>query len=210
MIVAPLNTPTEQTRFLLIRHALSDHRGRYFAHACPGLTDAGVAQATLLAERLAGDRTLTSVVILASLAARTIETAEILADALGVAVAERTCDLCEVHPGAMEGLTHDEVMRQYGDYPAVPGRQCFEEWYPGAHEALLRIATRYRGQQILAVTHNGVIDASFGAFGLMPMRRRIQVAAAHTSITEWSSVPPLDGEHEASWRLERHNDAAHL
>src|SRR5438552_3169126 len=102
------------TRFLLIRHANHDSGGRFLQHACTGLTPIGVSQARALAARLTRNPTLTSPVILASRAKRAIDTAQIVADALSVQVAERTCDLCEAHPGAAEGLTPEEMDREYG------------------------------------------------------------------------------------------------
>ena len=203
-----ITIPQQPTRLLLIRHGLHDHRGRYFQHACPGLTEDGVTQAKALGARLACDPTLASVVVLASKAARTIQTAEIIADMLGVQVVEQTCELCEVHPGAMEGLTDEEVRQRYGgDYGAIPGRETFEAWYPRAHTGLRRITAEYCGHEILAVTHNGVINASFGVFGGMPVSPQTQVRAANTSITEWSSIGDVK---DKLWRLERHNDTAHL
>jgi broad specificity phosphatase PhoE len=98
---------------LLIRHEHHDPAGRFLQHACTGLTEKGVAQAEALAARLAHDETLTSIVILASKARRSIDTAEILADRLDVSLKDCTCDLCEMHPGAAEGLTPAQLVRSY-------------------------------------------------------------------------------------------------
>ncbi len=201
----------QPTRLLLIRHGHHDHRGRYLQHACSGLTELGVAQAKALAARLARDGTLTAAVVLASNSRRAIDTAEILAETLGAPLAERTCDLCEVHPGAAEGLTQEEMERRYGPtYQSVPGADHFPDWLPRACAALERIATTYQGRQILAATHSGVIRASFVAFGRMPVLQSGQVWSNNTGITEWSSIQGVDAGSERLWRLDRHNDAAHL
>jgi probable phosphoglycerate mutase len=209
--VEALSTPDQPTRLLLIRHGHHDPGGRFLQHACTGLTEVGVAQARALAARLARDGTLSSAVILASNSRRSIDTAEILAETLGLPVAERTCDLCEMHPGAAEGLTPEEMERQYGpSYQFVPGADHRPDWLPRACAALERIAASYRGRSILAATHSGVIRASFMAFGRMPAQQANQVWAANTGITEWSSLHGIDAGSECLWRLERHNDAAHL
>ena len=206
-----MSTREQPTRLLLIRHGHHDPRGRFLQHACSGVTEIGVAQAKALAARLAHDYTLTAAVVLASNSRRSIDTAEILADALGAPLMERTCDLCEMHPGAAEGLTPEEMERQYGPtYQSVPGAEHFPDWLPRACAALERIAATYRGRQILAVTHSGVIRASFVAFGRMPVLQASQVWSTNTGITEWSSVQGVDAGSERLWRLDRHNDAAHL
>jgi broad specificity phosphatase PhoE len=151
------------------------------------------------------------VVVLASNAPRAIGTAEIVAEALGTEVAERTCDLCEVHPGAAEGLTPEEMAERYGpSYRSVPGAEWWPDWLPRACAGLERIARAHRGRQIVAVTHSGVIRASFVAFGGMPPERANRIWSANTAITEWSTgADPVPGTGPA-WRLDRHNDAAHL
>lgn len=201
-----------ETRLLLIRHGRRQHsEGRYYQHACPGLDDIGIAQAKALAARLARDPTLTVVVVLASKARRSFQTAEIVAETLGVSVIERTCDLCENHPGAAEGLTQSEMAEQFGpSYASVPRAEAQSAFIPRACASLERIVTTYGGRQILAVTHSGVIKASFVALGKMPMPQAMQVWSANTGITEWSLTRVDDAGNDVVWRLARHNDTAHL
>jgi broad specificity phosphatase PhoE len=209
--VSGTDRPEQPTRLLLVRHGEHDPRGRFLQHACAGLTAAGAAQARALGARLAADTGLTSAVVLASNSPRAIGTAEILAEALGTTVAERTCDLCELHPGAAEGLTPEEMAERYGpSYRDVPGAEWWPDWLPRARAGLERIALAYRGRPIVAVTHSGVIRASFVAFGGMPPEQASRIWAASTAITEWSTGAGLDSEAAAAWRLDRHNDAAHL
>ncbi len=206
-----MSTPKQLTRLLLIRHGHHDPRGRFLQHACTGLTETGIAQAEALAARLVRDDTLTSLVVLASKSRRSIDTAKILADRLGVSVADCTCDLCEMHPGAAEGLTPAEMERQFGpSYQSVPGAEYFPDWIPVAGAALERLVTAYSGRQVIAVTHSGVIKASFVAFGRMPLAQASQIWSANTGITEWSSVQGGDAPTKSLWRLARHNDVAHL
>jgi broad specificity phosphatase PhoE len=175
------------------------------------LTAAGLAEARTLAARLTVELDPTSVVVLASRSARAIETAEVVAAALGRPVSERTCDLCEVHPGAVEGLTPDEMERRYGpSYQFVPGGDRWPDWLPRALASLERIAAVYRGRSIVALTHSGVVRASFVAFGGMPPGLASRVRSANTGITEWSTLPDEGTAGAGAWRLDRHNDVAHL
>lgn len=206
-----LDIEEQPTRLLLIRHGHHDPRGRFLQHACPGLTEIGIAQARALAVRLVEDHTLAAPVVLASNARRSIDTAEILAGTLGVPLVERTCDLCEMHPGAAEGLTPEEMEHQYGPtYQSVPGAEHFPDWIPRAGAALGRVASTYRGRHILAVTHSGLIKASFVAFGMMPVIQASHVWSTNTGITEWSSIQGGGAQSKRLWGLDRHNDAAHL
>jgi broad specificity phosphatase PhoE len=190
------------TRLLLIRHAHHDPAGRFLQHACTGLTEHGRAQARALGDRLAGNPTIVAPVLLASNARRAVETAEVVAGALGLPVAETTCDLCEMHPGAAEGLTPEEMAQRYGpSYQHVPGAEHFPDWLPGAVAALERIVCRHRGRTILAFTHNAVVKASFVAFGHAAPEETAAVRPANTAIAEWSSPT---GDH--SWRLVRRDD----
>jgi broad specificity phosphatase PhoE len=139
-----VTTPEPPTRLLLIRHGHHDSRGRFLQHTCAGVTEIGAAQARALATRLARDATLSAAVVLASNARRSIDTAEVLAATLGVEVAERTCDLCEEHPGAAEGLTPAEMQRQFGpSYQSVPGAEDFPTVIARVGAALERIAATY-------------------------------------------------------------------
>ena len=199
------------THLLLIRHGHHDPRGRFLQHACLGLTETGIAQAKALAARLARAAEITEPVVLASASRRSIDTAVILARTLGARLAERTCDLCEMHPGAAEGLTQEEMERQFGpSYQHVPGAEDFSTLIARLGPALERIADAYRGHTILAVTHSGVVSASLVALGGMPMLQASRLQPANTGITEWASPQEGAGERECWWRLQRYNDTAHL
>jgi probable phosphoglycerate mutase len=207
------------TRLLLIRHGHGTNQAqrRFLQHACTGLTETGVAQARTLAGALARDPTLTAPVVLASRAKRAIDTAEILAEALGVPVTEQSCDLCDLHPGAAEGLTPEELEREFGPvagwtrpYQIVPGADNVVAWQQRTRAGLERIVATYPGQQILAVTHAGVIRVSFVLFGQLSDHVANQIAPANTAITEWSTTQPLNGPADVQWRLARQDDVPHL
>src|SRR5262249_25484861 len=75
-------------------HAVAGHGG------CRGLRDRGRAQAEALRDRLAATGELGGgVVLYASMMHRAVETATILAPALGDPEIRQECDVCEFHPG---------------------------------------------------------------------------------------------------------------
>ena len=104
------------TRLVVIRHGeavanvsdlIGGHRG------CRGLTERGVAQCEALAERLRRSGELAGAAAFwTSVLPRAIESAEILAPALGFAAAEQSCSLCEQHPGEADGLSWTEYERR--------------------------------------------------------------------------------------------------
>src|SRR4051794_30023408 len=98
-----------ETRLLLVRHGAAkaaDTGVIAGIEGCTGLSDLGRRQAEALRDRLSAAPIQVDVVR-TSLLPRAIETAEIIAPALGghLGPAERDCDLCELHPGACDGMT---------------------------------------------------------------------------------------------------------
>jgi probable phosphoglycerate mutase len=220
--------PSEPTRLVLIRHGESrstvdrivgGHRG------CTGLTDRGVRQAKALRDRLARTGELTgAAAVLTSVLPRAIETAEIIAPAVGGPAVEQRCELCEIHPGKGDGLTWEEFTALYrpeglaSGNPYVPMAPEGESWagfFARVGEALLRAAADHAGETVVVVCHGGVVEGSFATLGGLPLRRPFDVRVENTSLTEWSFFP-VDGDsgnagHRlARWRLDRFNDAAHL
>lgn len=202
-----MSEQTRRTRLLLVRHAQHDPQRRFVQHSCVGLTAAGVSQGEALAKRLAKDETLSDAVVLASRARRTIDTAQIVASALRTSVLEQTCDLCEMHPGAAEGLTYEEMKERYGpSFASVPGAEHFPDWVPRAGSAIERLVAKYASQPIIAITHNGVVQASFLVLGRMPVGQTEITCPDNTAITEWSRSQDGDPPEAAPvWRLDRFN-----
>jgi probable phosphoglycerate mutase len=149
--------------------------------------------------------------VIASRAARAYETAAAVAQVLASEVSEQTCDLCEMHPGQAEGMTYDEMAERFGpNYRSVPGAEYFPDWLPDAVRRLRSLAERLSGKTVVAITHSGVIKASFQAFGQMPHATVEAVAADNTGITEWSRPTGPSDPRRGVWSLVRHNDTAHL
>jgi probable phosphoglycerate mutase len=216
------------TRLVLVRHGESrstvdrvvgGHEG------CGGLTDRGVLQAKALYERLCRTGELAGAsALLTSVLPRAIQTAEIIAPALGGLDVEQRCELCEIHPGEGDGLTWEEFGARYrpeglasgNPYRAMaPDGESWAGFFVRVGEALLRAAADHAGRTVVVVCHGGVIEGAFAALGGLPLRRPFDVRIENTSLTEWS-YQPVDGDlgnagHRlARWRLDRFNDSAHL
>lgn len=204
------------TRLVLVRHGESmatvdrivgGHAG------CTGLSDTGRAQAEALRDRLASTGEVEADVVLTSVLPRAIETAEIIAPALGGLPVAQDCDLCELHPGDSDGLTWDEYTHLYGVdmaadpfAPVAPGGESLADFQGRVGKALRRVVEEHAGRTSVVVCHGGVVAASFVTFFDLPQDRPlpVEVRVTNTALTEWARYD------EGRWQLVRHNDAAHL
>ncbi len=205
------------TRLVIIRHGeafanvdsiIGGHKG------CRGLTPRGVAQTEVLVERLTRTGELAGAAAMwTSVLPRAIETAAILAPALGVKHFEESCSFCERHPGEADGISWAEYEARYqrrglpGDdpeFPTSPGGESWIDFLDRAAAALTSVAVGHPGELVVVVSHGGVIDSSMIRFlGLADHGNIVRLHPDNTSITEW--------RHTGSrWRLVRYNDAAHL
>lgn len=204
------------TRLVLVRHGESmatvdqvvgGHEG------CTGLSPVGRRQAEALRDRLAATGEVVADALLASVLPRAVETAEIVAPALGGLPVRQDCDLCELHPGESDGLTWEEYGRRYDvdmaadpQAPVAPGGESLADFHARVSKALLRVADEHAGRTVVVVCHGGVVAASFATFFELPLDRAMpaQVRVANTALTEWARWD------DGPWQLLRHNDTAHL
>jgi len=202
-------------RLFLIRHGESQHsqRGIIAGYAsCPGLTARGFQQAQLLADRLrATGEVADCVALLSSTVLRARQTAEVLGHELGLGLVEQDCDLCELHPGAADSLTWEAYRAMYGgfdlvaepDRPFADGAESWLEFLGRVQTTLDRLAARFEGQTVIAVTHAGFIVAAFLVLFAIPRSGTgARIDPAYASITEWEFS-------ERVWRLVRYNDTGH-
>jgi len=207
-------------QLLLVRHG-DAHAGFHGViggeRGCTGLTPLGRTQAEALRDRFArGVGGFRADVLLASVLPRAIETASIIAPALGMATEtiDRACDLCEVHTGEADGLAWGEYATKYGSFdmeaepdrvfaPAGDSWNSFHERVAGILE---RIAHEHEGRTVVAVCHAGVIMASMRVLlGLPHPAPGARLRPTNTGLTLWEHDPSLD-----QWSLHTFNDAAHL
>ncbi len=207
------------TRLLLVRHG----QAQSFVDevvggpsGCSGLSGLGRRQAEALRRRWSrtgevGD----DAVLYASVLARAIQTAEIIAPALGSPAIDTHCDLCEVHTGEeIDGMPWSDFAEIY-EWP--PTTNPYRGWAPGAESwadfslrvgrQLDRVTQEHAGRTIVVACHGGVVEAAMVAFADLPLRRQFRLHVDNTSITEWQLE---DDRGEMRWTLRRFNDAAHL
>ncbi|HYD09674.1 MAG TPA: histidine phosphatase family protein, partial [Acidimicrobiales bacterium] len=184
---------------------------------CRGLSDLGRQQAQALHDRLATTGEIEADVLLTSELPRAIETAQIIAPAIGAdLVAEQDCDLCEIHVGdEAEGLTWEQFGERWPSStwdPNVSTTEGGESWY-GFGERVLRTIEKHTSthadKTIVAAVHGGIIEqAIYRLLGLDAARNQIG-HVVNTSITElWLRENPFRPQ-GPRWELTRYNDHAH-
>jgi len=210
-ISAPRSSSARQTRICLVRHGETDWNveRRLQGHQDIPLNANGLAQAQALAEALADTR---FDAIYSSDLSRALETAEQVADRLGLAVVQLPA-VRERNFGIFQGLTRQEaelrfpemqarVTRREPDFVPPEGeslRQCFER----IATLLDDLADRHIGQTILLVAHGGVLDAArrFVTGMALNLPRDFELGNAALN---W--LARTDGV----WRLEAWDDQRHL
>jgi probable phosphoglycerate mutase len=172
------------TRVLLVRHGQSEWNalGRWQGQADPPLSDLGRRQARSAALALGSLDA-----VFGSDLQRAVETAVIIADALGVGPVVLDADLRERDAGEWAGLTRAEIDRDWPGYldpppadkhtsfGAAPAGRSAQRRPPGwepdssvlarAERALYRIDSAVGGGDVLAVTHGGLIYVIEGHLG---------------------------------------------
>lgn len=150
--------PRRVTGMLIVRHGQSEWNavGRWQGQEDPPLSDLGRAQAAAAAQRV-GSVDL----IVASDLQRAIETAAIIAEAVGVGPVLVEPGLRERHAGEWQGLTKTEIEEAWpgyldaGDRP--PAFEATDTFSARVHDALHRLEAAHRGATMLVVSHGGVI-----------------------------------------------------
>jgi probable phosphoglycerate mutase len=214
----------EGTRIVLIRHGESraQELGILGGHeGCTGLSARGREQVGLLRERLATTGELSEAVALySSVMPRAIETAEIIAPALGHLEVRSECDFCEGHPGEADGLTWAELDERYpvelewtNTTKRAPGWETWVEMGDRIARALESLVQRHAGETVVVACHGGVVVHSmFHFLGLDPNGGgdRAWIAPDNSSITEFRFAPNPYVKATLPVQLVRYNDHAHL
>lgn len=196
-------------RLLLIRHGQSEGNanGVLQGRLDFGLSELGLRQAQLTAERLGGERVDR---IVTSPLGRALQTAEIIAAALGLPV-EHELGLMEYDIGEVAGLSGAEIRARYPEIaaaygrrerPRFPGEEGREAFHARVRATLDRL--RESDEEMVAVAHGGVVSAICYAVLGLDTRRPGLVEVANCSITE--IAPDRLGRPT----IRRHNDTCHL
>jgi 2,3-bisphosphoglycerate-dependent phosphoglycerate mutase len=192
------------TELLLIRHAEAEPLRPSDAFEPRDvdlpLAPRGRAQAASLATRLK-DRKLAA--IYASPLRRTRETADVLAEATGVAVVEdprlREVEIAGVGPIALHDLA--EIAIANGGWSHLPGTESSHDVRARMREAIDAIVAAHPGERVAIVSHAGAINAYVAS--LLGLTSDFFFPTGNTSI---SIVRARDGRR----LLVTINDIAHL
>ena len=151
------------TTVIMLRHGVTKHTvNKVFSGLGgddPGLTDLGREQAKRAAARLAKRGPIDAIV--ASPLRRTRETADVVAEELGLDV-ELEPGFAEMGFGEWDGLAFFDIMerwpddmRSWLDSPDVapPGGESFDTVLKRVDEARQRLLTDYEGQTVVVVSH---------------------------------------------------------
>jgi len=165
-------TATRETRFWLIRHALVEENARAILY---GVMDVELCETTLLEQgpmyRSLAQRLPRPAAWVVSPLSRTRRTAEAIF-AAGYPQAEPAVepDLTEQGLGEWQGLPHAELPARLtlpkhafwplGGHERPPGGESMAEVIARVGPALERLASRYAGQDVVAVSHGGTIRAA--------------------------------------------------
>ena len=153
------------TVFHLLRHGEPAIFGRLNGRLPGvGLSEKGRAEAATQAGRLAGEKIEA---IYSSPMQRTRETAEIVAERLGLPIRYRE-DVIEIDYGEWTGLTFDQVRAHEGwelwrscrSISAVPGGESMRQVQDRAVGALLDLHRTHRDGAVVVVSHGDVIRAA--------------------------------------------------
>jgi broad specificity phosphatase PhoE len=155
-------------RFLLVRHGETtwNQENRWQGQADVPLSEPGRAQARLLAQRLLADRRQVHAIYASDLS-RAFETAEILSEALRIPP-NPDSGWREMNIGVWSGLTTAEVIKRHaeewerlrtGEDLPRGGGETFAQFQSRIIQSARRLVERHAGEQIVIVTHGGVVRA---------------------------------------------------
>jgi probable phosphomutase (TIGR03848 family) len=189
---------TQMMNLLLIRHALNDWVGERLAGWTPGvhLNDEGRAQAAALAQRLAE---VPLAAIYSSPLERTLETAQPLAEAHGLAVQMRE-NLGEARYGDWTGRDLKElnkeklwpVIQVYPGGARFPGGESIRELQARLVAEIDAIRDAHQGQTVAVVSHSDPIKLAVAHYaGLsLDLFQRLTVSPASITAFAFSRFGP--------------------
>jgi broad specificity phosphatase PhoE len=204
------------TRLVLVRHGesrTSVARTIGGVRTCTGLSDLGRRQCERLAIRLGETGELAGAALYASDYQRAIETAELIAPALGDPPVQVDAGFGEHDPGPdCDGLTFDEFLERHGmpdwenDPHAItfPGGETLAEMHHRVGRTLQSVMGQHVGGTVVVCCHGGVVNAVLRLALRTPIVGGFELHTTNASLTELLLVRP------GRWRLLRYNDAAHL
>ncbi|HEY3426968.1 MAG TPA: alpha-ribazole phosphatase [Negativicutes bacterium] len=153
------------TKLILVRHGQTvwNVEMKYQGHSDIALTEKGVQQAELVANRLANEKINA---VYASDLSRAFQTAEKIARKFTLPVTSLP-DLREISFGKWEGLTYDGIYKEWPDvmnklftHPdevQIPGGETFRQVKERASQAIEKLVAKHPDETIAVVSHGGTI-----------------------------------------------------
>jgi probable phosphoglycerate mutase len=199
------------THFVVVRHGETawNAQSRIQGHLDSPLNEEGLAQAILVADRLARE---SFAALYCSDLGRALQTVQPIADRLSLPV-QREPRLRERNLGVFQGLTGIECERAYPeDYARfkarapdhqVPDGESVRQVYERVERLFSELAERHIGQRVAVVTHGGVLDAIFRLVNRVPLDRERDFPIYNASINAF--------RYEAQqWSMDSWGDISHL
>jgi 2,3-bisphosphoglycerate-dependent phosphoglycerate mutase len=173
-----------------------------------GLSGVGRDQVRRLAERLSASGELAGTAALyASTLPRAIQTAELLAPALGDLDVVVRHDLREHDPGELDGLLWEEATQRFAlpdfavepDRIVAPGGESLIGFHERARATLRELAETHSGETVVIACHGGVVAAGVGMVFGISTKERVFLPTRYSSMTDLELT-------KRGWRLGRYND----
>ena len=196
---------------ILVRHGETEWNriGRPQGHLDSPLSDAGIAQAERLAQRLAGEE---FAALYSSDLGRAFHTAQRIAAGSGHSVIT-DARLRERHLGVFQGLTRTEAGEKHPqeserldsgdpDY-RIPGGESARERHERIVACIEEIASRHPGERIVIVAHGGALRSLFYRTLGLPLSAPRAFKLLNASVNRFYF---LDGR----WKLATWGDVSHL
>jgi len=148
----------KQTSILLVRHGQSTWNKvhRWQGQADPPLTDEGRNQARVAAKSVGSVDAIVS-----SPLQRSLETALIISEIVGIGPVNTIEDLQERDSGDWSGKTRDEIYSQWADWEETGyrpnGWEPDDEFLERIYRGFAQIEKEFAGGTVLLVSHSGVI-----------------------------------------------------
>lgn len=204
------------TRLILVRHGESRASAEGYiggARSCMGLTDRGRSQVEALRHRWMSDVEHPVTALYSSNFPRALETARILAPALGSHPVTVDSGWGEHDPGPdCDGMAYGEFVERFGtpdwdgdpDAVTYPGGETIAQFHDRVLRTMKRTVRDNVGGTVVVATHGGVVDRVLRTVLHGPTTGRFELHTLNCSLTE---VVHVAGP---KWRLVRYNDASHL
>ena len=198
-------------RWFIVRHGETEWnaQGRIQWHTDISLSERGIQQARLVAQRLAE---VSLDVAYSSDFARSAETSREILDQRSVPL-HTTPRLREFNKGVFEGLTPEETGQRYPDLYqasqvndldfAPPGGESIRQTSVRMNEIMTELRTRHPDENVLIVGHGGALRAVFVSLMELPLEANWRFAMTNCGLSVLDIYPD-----NAVLRL--YNDTSHL